>query len=361
MARVRPRSMKDGYLQLFGIFSDFIGQDRAQDMQLPFRFLSETTEDRSLFANSQIKSNKVDWLGRHILLVSCSGSNYFITVGYHDIQMPVGFTAIDTKLGMFMAVILELKIGILPSFTAFDIKQHILIPIEDEANPIAYKFDDIVTYFPEICVFVINDEIKQYDILLDKYATLMICNNSDLLKLNIPENIIDLYKDIIDSNYSHLNYDNIWRSISAIEWRYCFIELYRCIEVLFYISQTYQLSTDLSSRLSLNNLFRYIYKTLPDTYHENTGLDILFNLLQPETIEKLKAISELKTTDGFYRLRNSIVHGKRQEYYNSIIKKEDSWKSIITFTLIAIKELYELFDDDLDQFDESIIKSNRRC
>lgn len=361
MARVRPRNMKDGYLQLFGMFSDFIGQDRALDTQLPFRYLSEDVEDRSLFANSQIKAHKEDWFGRHILLVSCSGSNYYITLGYHDIQMPIGLTAIDTKLGMFMAVILELKIGILPSFSAFDIRQHILIPIEDEANPIAYKFDDIVPYFPEICVFRINDEVKQYDILLDKYATLMICNNTSLLKLNIPTNILVLYKDIIDSSYTHINYDNIWRSINAIEWRYCFIELYRCIEVLFYISQTYQLSADLSSRLSLNNLFRYTYKNLPDTYHENTALDSLFRLLQPATIDKLKAISELKTTEGFYRLRNSIVHGKRQEYYNAIVKKEDSWRSIISFTLIAIKELYELFDDDLNRFDESIVKSNRRC
>lgn len=90
----------------------------------------------------------------------------------------------------------------------------------------------------------------------------------------------------------------------------------------------------------------------------NTQL-YLFSLLSSVTLAKLRQINKIKNSKGYYRLRNSIVHGKRMEYYKSILKKEAEWQDAIEFSLLAIDELFDLLDADFKRFDESNVMSNK--
>ena len=360
MARLRPKSLTDGFACFFELFLKRLGQTKDDDEFLKNRFIDcDKEQNRKLFGKSVIQAERKDKGGNMQFLVSCTGINYFVTVGYHDVSMPSQLIPEDTTVGIFLTLVLEREIPILSNIDNWYILNKIIIPFEDPANPIPYSLEDFVDCFPEFNVFRINDAISDYNVMLDKLSISLLCKNNDLLLLNLPVDVLNLYMGLVNSGYKNLNYDNLWRSISANEWRYCFIDLYRCIEVLFNITRTLELNDNISSRKSLNNLFTFSWENLRDYYHEDQMLEGIISSLSPAAQRKLSTITPIKNAKGYYALRNSIVHGKRIKYYNSILKKEKDWLKIIDFSLTAIDELYSLYDDELDTFDESVVKSNR--
>lgn len=362
MARIRPQSIKDGFRQLFLTFLRRIGKSETDDPFLSYRFIDfDKKTDGPLFGKSVIKAEIKDIDGNMMYLLNCANSTYLILVGYHEVNMPSNIVPIVTSTGLFLTIILERQIPIKKEIDNLRIDNEIFYPIENTEDPAPYSLDDCISnFFPEISIFRIDEPITDYQKTINRLAVLLYCNNSNLLRIDIPTPSLSLYCTLVNRGYDNLNYDNIWRSISSSEWRYCFIELYRCIEIVFNIARTFELSDSVKSKLSFSNLFSFSWQELRSYYHEDIALRYLFGQLSQSTVDIIKLVSSIKNADGYYRLRNAIVHGKRNEYYTEIIKKQKDWNSVIDFSLLAIDELLGLYDDDLSTFDESVVKMNRR-
>ncbi len=361
MARIRPKSIKEGFNIFFKLFLNRAGILENEDPDLPYRYIKyDTQKDVALFSKSVIKAERKDYDGKMTFLVTCRGKTFFITLGYQNINMPKIIMPEDTSVGLFMAVVIERGIQIKGDIDNLKIENEIIVPIENRENPQGYELEKIVEYFPEINVYRVIEPINDYNVMLDKLSIMMYCANKSLLRLNISDDILLCYCNLINQGFENINYDNLWRSISSNEWRYCFIELYRCLEILFNISRTFDLSDKINSRHDLSSLFSFSWKELKDYYHEDKMIEFLFGQLSQPKLDMLKSITSIKNASGFYCLRNSIVHGRRHIYYNNTITKDREWQSLILFTINAIEELYSLYDNDLSNFDESVVKSNRR-
>ena len=361
MARIRPNSIKEGFKFFFKLFLKRVGLDENEDPDLPYRYIEfDSRKDPTLFSKSVIKAEKKDFDGKMTFLVTCKNNTFFITLGYQSVNMPTNVIPEDTSVGLFMAIILEREIHINGSIDNLRIENEIIVPIEDKVNTHGYDLEKILDYFPEINVYRVIEPICDYNAMLDKLSIMMFCENKSLLRLNMSDNILSCYCNVINQGFENINYDNLWRSISSNEWRYCFIELYRCLEILFNISRTFDLSDKIKSKHDLSSLFSFSWKELKDYYHENQMIEFLFGQLSQPKSDMLKTITSVKNASGFYALRNSIVHGKRAIYYNNVMTKDKEWQPVILFTINAIEELYGLYDNDLSTFDESIVKSNRR-
>lgn len=361
MARIRPRSIKEGFKFFFKLFLTRVGLDEHDDPDLSHRFIEfDSRKDLMLFSRSVIKAERKDSDGKMTFLIKCKNEAFYITLGYQSINMPSNVIPIDTSVGLFLLVVLEREIKINSYIDNLKILNEIIVPIENEGNQNGYDLETILKYFPEINVFRLTEPIHDYSVMLDKLSIMMYCENRSLLRLNMPDNIVASYCSVINQGFENINYDNLWRSVSSSEWRYCFIELYRCLEILFNISRTFDLSDKIRSKHNLSSLFSFSWKELRDYYHDDSMINFLFSQLSQEKLDMLKAIPSIKNASGLYKLRNSIVHGKRAIYYNSITSKEKEWQSIIFFAISAIEELYSLYDNDLSNFDETVVNSNRR-
>lgn len=361
MARIRPNSIKEGFKYFFKLFLTRVGIDENEDPDFPYRYIEfDSKKDVALFSKSVIKAERKDYDGKMTFLVTCKGDTFFITLGYHNISMPTNVVPVDTSVGLFMTVIIERSIQIKSSIDNLKIENEIIVPIENRENPQGYEFEKIIDYFPEFNVYRVIEPVKDYNVMLDRLSIMMYCENKSLLRLNISDDILLCYCNVINQGFENINYDNLWRSISSNEWRYCFMELYRCLEILFNISRTFDLSDKIKSKHDLSSLFSFSWKELKDYYHEDKMIEFLFGQLSHPILNMLKSITSIKDASGFYFLRNSIVHGRRSIYNNNTITKDRDWQNLILFTICAIEELYNLYDKDLSKFDESIVKSNRR-
>ena len=198
MASIRPKTIKDGFKSFFNRFLKRIELDENDDQYLQYRFIEfDKRRDVSFYSKLVIKAKREDYDGKKTFLVTCLRNTYFVTVGYRSVNIPTLVKPEDTPVGLFLAIVLEGDLQIKDNKDNLHIENEIIVPIEDTANPQGYDFDKIIEYFPEVNVYHVLFPSQDYNRLLDKLSIIMYCKNKSLLRLNIPENILLCYIDLI--------------------------------------------------------------------------------------------------------------------------------------------------------------------
>ena len=186
MARIRPRSIKEGFKFFFKLFLTRVGLDEHDDPDLSHRFIEfDSRKDLMLFSRSVIKAERKDSDGKMTFLIKCKNEAFYITLGYQSINMPSNVIPIDISVGLFLLVVLEREIKINSYIDNLKILNEIIVPIENEGNQNGYDLETILKYFPEINVSRITEPIHDYSVMLDKLSIMMYCENRSLLRLNM--------------------------------------------------------------------------------------------------------------------------------------------------------------------------------
>lgn len=105
-------------------------------------------------------------------------------------------------------------------------------------------FQKIVECFPEISIFTINDAVNDYKNEINKLCIDFFCTHDEFVFLKFNANCIKYYKNILNCGYNEIPLDNILRSLTTTHWRYCFLDLYRCIERLYIIARAKEYKRD---------------------------------------------------------------------------------------------------------------------
>ena len=228
-----------------------------------------------------------------------------------------------------------------------DIKDRIY-PIE-ELNK-GYEVEDVAKLFESFVIFEIPMQEVQNESQRKTLIAKILLANQKYLYLSFTSNTINSYIQYYNSSKYD---DNIFNSSLAYCWRYCFLDVYRCIEPLFKHVKLSKLKQEIGFQDSIDALYEKINNHCGWRPQEATSIETLFTdqYISKELLQKLHSInignsSDKKIGKSIYNLRNKIVHYQEDSTNIEKLFSEEKWNKLIEYLIDALVELRQKFPYD---------------
>lgn len=163
---------------------------------------------------------------------------------------------------------------------------------------------------------------------------------------------ITAYNQVINNSSKHIPIESVFLSLLERKYKFCFLDLFRCLERLFRVSMTHEFEKTLQSTINRTKIAEFV-KQYAGNGHQSNQIQYLFKLL-PTNISDIITNAfngDINVGNIFYDTRNDIVHYKTavspHECYSQI-----QWNALIRFSLLAIDILYTEFDNYLNDIPE---------
>lgn len=312
-----------------------------------------------------VYGNKSDeeWLTRVVLkesieisldirfsLWNYDNKNYFVISGLElPSKLPDGYEYEAINAGFFTAIIAELELPIKTGISKIYVDEHIMSQSKDEPTYVGHDFNDLAKVFPNIVATKITNRYSGLPGNLSQLASIYIAQNSQFIPLKFMDKTMGQILSLCYVNSSILNYDNILQALFSSNFKFAFLDLYRCVELLFqlvYVDETYEklkltidktiflsaLDNELSWKPVERNAIKKIFILTPDSSKKE-----LINLIQKISGKKVEH------SDWYYDLRCSIVHLKTIQKKFEIHKSQ--WNELIGETCQVLNYWYSRFPD----------------
>lgn len=209
------------------------------------------------------------------------------------------------------------------------------VNIEEEINGVSLK-----DCFPSIALYKINSRFTQKEELSQITGIALTTSNTYCL-LPYTNFVLQEFKKTFENGNKYIPFENILASYVASDFKFAYLDLYRCIERL----QPLYFFKPFYDKLALTGT------SLEDFYndfYENTKLepkfeDSLNNLIKSLSINYKYADKQRKysASSYLYRLRNQIVHLRPNQKNDLLPKSIQEWNLLILDMLTIVQELYK--------------------
>ena len=224
---------------------------------------------------------------------------------------------------------------------------------EVEKEYTGHTFDELIQLYKEVVVFKIpadsiyNDKSDWY--VVAKFAACYAGFRSSA----ISSDIVDVAKKLLDVD--HLNPENLYLSLTSSHWKHSFLEIYRCLEAIYYLPWMLELKRECQSPHNAFKLAAICNKTVLWHEKERDSIMALFALLPHTEISHInlrvaKALTGVSTPidpksmkllgDRIYNIRNQCVH---QEDYEVIVKLNITSNCWPVLTLLLYSVAYYFY------------------
>lgn len=282
----------------------------------------------------------------YVVWVDFQTSQFLAIIGQEVQEIPTYLTHEELNAGIFSTLIYELKLTVLGEILGSEIENSALTttPQEIQKQDIetgkkAFKpidFQLITGFFPSIQFFKV-DVTKQSTDLHQITGELLTINELYCI-LPYQHETVENFAQLFQANVPNLLYDNILASYVASDFRFAYLDLYRCVEMLqelnFYESLYQEYKAKGLSGISLGDFVATFKK---ETNLEPKLADALEKLLagRPNNMPQAnnKALHK-----WLYENRNFIAHLRTGQ--TNIYFSETEWNQIIHETLVIIQDLY---------------------
>ena len=280
-------------------------------------------------------------------LLEKSGKQYFITIGIDKELTSAELVACDNQKLFSMMAIAKTKTERLVNVADSELINKIFIDPTTEN----VEWSVAKTFFPVVMTYEVATPIgmtaTEHHAVLKHLSLFALSSSPEVLILPFELATLQKYTDLLNIGDKNIPEDNLLHSLGSNYWRFCYVDVYRCIERLYRLGLVHNFKNSLSSGLAINDLHtklkeRFLMKTGVES-HEDTNLAYLFSLLTPATKTVLDTVRNGMNHDNYvYHLRNIIVHYQKNEAELDAID-DAKWNVIIRFLLSAIEELYPIF------------------
>ena len=363
------RSMREANRKIFSYLKDY-----SEKSGVSFKFYNNQRielekESQEWLKKLEILAKQTSSLRLKFAFMKYKKNIYFVSIGLNIDSLDQansidenlllhGLNRIPDNGGIFIALVADLDIPIRSMIQPRQIVDEVFYDLEE--NQIAkYDYQSISKFFEPIQVYEITNECRFIDNECDqetlwRASVFFIANllNTDLN--DFPMNFLDfknsrqLFINLCLDGSSKISYENLFYSLTSSSWKHSFLEIYRCIEWLFeiaFISLLYEnIQLKDLSFANFNSLFKEFIGWKP---REEDALEKLFEKVSQNTLSYLELTKDNQTPSSFiYQLRCSIVHFSPDPKKKVSFKdfKDNTWDNIISFCLMAVKELYEYYD-----------------
>lgn len=255
---------------------------------------------------------------------------------------------VDDNVPMFMFAISQLNIP-----CKRNVSEELLLEKIFTGENNRLEWQNVACFFPRMCLYELkdpwidgNDEDCEY--YLRSLMVAVCCLNQQNLSLPFEKETISEYENLLNRDDKHIPIDNILHSLLEGEWKFCFLDVYRTIERLFYVSWIHKCQIEFGSTKPIPEINESLRK-LSVEHHEDKCMIHLFSCVNGEKIGTISSIVGNENVGKYiYRLRNEIVHFQKSDNrINNIDSK--CWNQLIRFMIMSIIDLYALLNKYIDE------------
>ena len=277
------------------------------------------------------------------VLLEEGGKYYFVTFGLDKELISKILKPVENVIEITLTAIEKSGVERIPTVSEALLLEKVFISKETEN----VQWESIEEFFPEIQTYQVLDSVgttkEDQSFYLKRLTLFAMCYHPELLILGFEGSTLQKYVETFDSGDQNLPIDNLLHSLGSNYWKFCFVDIYRCIERLFVLAWVHNYKTTMQSSLAANQVHDALKNRFHIEKHEKENIEYLFTLLDPATLTFLTPVSGgMNPSNYIYDLRNKIVHYQKNETEIDTIDAV-KWNVIVRFLLSAILELYPKF------------------
>jgi len=277
-------------------------------------------------------------------------SNYLILVDHdnsdREFRIPEYLEEVDINSGAWVAIIKELDLPLRKNVDE-NLKELLGNDWEEDNFPrkriifnqkMGSPEFSLADLFCEISLYKITSKFTQANSLYQLYQLTgcILVKGASYRLLPYSDDVIKKFEDIFENGNKYIPFDNILVSYVASDFKFAYLDLYRCIEKL---ESLYFLS-DLYRKLSLQNTSLLDFCKNIDEFIGLHRLRSHKSLLENLFLSTGKTPKESeKEAEKLYKTRNIIAHLSPNQA-NELPQDASGWNEYIYDILCLIKTLY---------------------
>lgn len=259
---------------------------------------------------------------------------YLAAIGYDSPDVvPDGFDFFQLNSGLFTAIVSDLEVPPRSDRSIYYLEENILSQHVNIQGYAGHELNDLIDIFPNIHVFKITNQFTGDCRNILQLASIYISANKKFILLPLSERSLHNLQNLTLCNSKIISYENIIQALVSSHFKFCFLDLYRCIEMLYqiiYVDETYTILGLTSPKIDFLYAIDTYLKWKPT---ERTSLAKLFSLTPNSHGQGLinavqKISNRVSDHSGWlYDLRCNIVHLKSQQQTIQITNNQ--WDELI--------------------------------
>ena len=352
------RNMIEANKYIFELLAKFA---KTSEIAVPVsdnkRCIETNTEDKEWLQEIKIINKQLILPNFQTASFEFKSQKYFVAVGWQSkqtIDSDEVIEFVELNAGIVTALLFELRISLSHEAKPLDIIDKILY--DDPINPIIkYNYSLISDFFEPFSVYRIQEYSPFFetdDIDLIRISGFYALKNSQLIALSFSRETLEKIEKVFFEGSRNIPYENLLVSLVSVSWKYSFLDIYRCIEMLFPLSYLEIFHKELKIEDSLLKFSADVEKYIGWKPKENEAINKLVDDSPEEALQLLREIKRLldgteegKCGDFFYKIRNSIVHFRPAN--ESINLNDENWDMLIRASLYIVEYWYNQYDEQL--------------
>lgn len=308
-------------------------------------FLSQKEHD-ALASQIKILSTYVFNKDVCFVLLDYVGDVYFVSIGIEKEISTANVVACENIKELSMMSISESQISRLQTVTESTLINNIFV----DPNIENVDWSAIEPFFPSVMTYKVNNPVgpslEERNAALKHLVLYALVCSPEILILPFDKQTLQEYDNLLNLGDKNIPEDNLIHSLASNYWRFCYFDIYRCIERLYILGWVHNFKTTLASGLEIADLHSVLKRKLNIKagveIHEEKNIEHLFSLLPQSTSDILNPVRNGMRPDNYiYHLRNIIVHFQKNEAELENIT-DTQWNIVIRFLLSAIRDLYPM-------------------
>lgn len=235
-----------------------------------------------------------------------------------------------------------------------------VLAIAEEQDYQGHDINDVKDWFEDISIFSIPKDSKLRNCVSWYLAAYLSTSCSAFRAKSFPPNLAIQLKQLLELD--NVNPENIYYASTSLHLRQCFMEVYRCLESIFYLPWIKKLKCNTEFQqdgLALSNLLK---NTIGWRRNERESIEELFALVSSDAIvkdEKIKSVAifnelNFSTVSAnvfgtrIYEIRNKLVHQQDHGDISPLKMSPNCWAKLLDYILCISIDLYSNHRIDCD-------------
>lgn len=233
-----------------------------------------------------------------------------------------------------------------------------VLAIADDDVYIGHEIDDLVKMFTDIAVFKVSRDSVLANCSEWYIAALLSISSSNYRSELVGDDLAGRMRSLHD--LGNVNPENIYYALTSYHWKHTFIELYKCLEAVYYLPWIIRLKERYGYSelgLALSSQFRDALKWREK---ESESIEAIFDLLDDDLVMREELASSLPFQDlnfteikksavgrRIYKIRNFLVHQEDYEDPTPVRIDEAGWTVLVDFMLAVVESVYKNYGSDV--------------
>lgn len=341
--------MKDANQRVFQRLAGFAGQI-AVDSSKSKKYIKSSEYDKYWLKSVDFLCNEDLFVDRHrfFLLASIASEKYIVQVGFGPARdVDEDLVLQPNNGGLFVALAASCELPLLNSDgLSLELDDKVFLPSE-EGEKIGFDYFDIDRYFVKYFLYKIqpSSSLLHEDnaIALQKSALYLLGSSPEAVYLSVSEKTFLSLRSTARLDVGIFPFDRVFRAFIERRYEHAFLDLYRCLEMLFSLKKIDILRERLKLHSRHFDISADVEAALGWRPTEKGALKVIIDQFPREVVTLLEGgfKNTADTCTNIYDLRNECVHFRPLQK-KSNLAKQVNWIVLLEAMMLAIYHSYHV-------------------